>query len=195
MLKAYIINGSGGSGKDLFVEYIEHIIKENNYKISVVNYSTIEPINEAIENLGCPINDKSDKAREFRSKVKNAWDEYNEGSINETIDLINSLLDEISIHREDIYLFIHCREPQNIKKTLERSIDLCNISTLLIERIDHLAPNCDKDDPKNIKSINYDIHYTVDTKLDLFNSAMNFISNEGFKNNKTENSKGDSNDY
>ena len=180
MLKCYIINGSGGSGKDSFIDFIEAEILRREFKVFVVNHSTVDSVKEALAYLGLKMGDKSSKARKFISTVKNAWEEFNNGPNDEAVDLAKSLMEDVEFYNEDIYYFIHCREFYNIIELKDRIGKICSTKSLLIERLNHEAPDCDKDDPEFINKIKYDIHYIVDTKKDLIDSCINFIETEKF---------------
>lgn len=63
MKKVIVINGAGGSGKDLFVTLVER-----NLPGQVFNFSSIDPIKEILKTQGWDGMDKSD---EWRIKMVN----------------------------------------------------------------------------------------------------------------------------
>lgn len=179
MIKLYPINGSGGSGKDKFIEYVETILDNRNSKIIVINHSTVDSVKDAIEILGWDRSDKSDEAREFMSVVNDARKKYNNGPVAETIDLVKTIIED-SYEFHDFFIFCHCREPENIIEIKEKGMEYCEVKTILLERYNHIPPTCSKDDPNIIKSINYDIYYKANTKEDLMNLAIDFVEREKF---------------
>lgn len=185
MIKCYLINGVGRSGKNTFIEYVEEIINKEYLQIQVIDHSTVDRVKEAMELLGWNRNDKSDEARNFMSELKNLSEEFNNFPNNECVDMIKMIVEDPH-NFGDYFVFFHVREAKNIKELKERIMGLCEIKSILIEREDHVAPNCDKDDPKNINSISYNIHYKAKDKNELMNSAIDFIEKEKFNENKQE---------
>lgn len=119
-----IINGKGGSGKDTCVEFVEEA-----YPKLVVNVSTIDPIKRAAMKIGWT-GGKTDKDRKFLADLKSLSTEYNDYCT-------KYILDQIEIFKvtNQKFMFIHCREPENIRK-LESYLTCCPIryETLLIKR-------------------------------------------------------------
>ena len=181
MLKTYIINGVGESGKNLFIEYINDLIFKNSINnTSIVDYSTVDLPKEVSVLLGWDGVNKSDEARNLISGIKDLWKKFNNGPVVESIELVKILLEDIKHYDENIYLFIHCREPEEILELKEELSKYCETKSILIERPGHKGPNCSKDDLDTIKSIQYDIHHVCREKEDLRNSAIHFLYNETF---------------
>lgn len=112
-----VINGSGGVGKDTFVELCGKYAK-------VHNVSTIDMVNEASLLLGCD-SAKTERNRAFKSDLKLLADKYYGHSLAYITDQINEFL----LHSNDEVLFIHCREPENIKAI----VDMCDAITIIVK--------------------------------------------------------------
>lgn len=144
-----LINGKGGSGKDTAVDIIHRYTHGR-----VLNISTIDPIKEAASILGWDGN-KDDRSRKFLSDMKFLSSEYNDYPI----EYIKNCITQFNITQHN-FLFIHCREPENIAKlsTYIESIGT-PYTTLLIKRNvtdDHVYGN-EADD--NVEDYNYEFTY------------------------------------
>ena len=74
--------------------------------------------------------------------------------------------------KDNIIYFIHCREPHEIQKFVDKYKDKC--ITILLERNDRDVPNNTSD--KNVANFNYD--YIINNngnKKDLEKEAINFL--------------------
>ena len=113
-----IINGTGGSGKDTFVEFCSNYGK-------VMNFSSVDKVKEIAQAIGWD-GKKTEKARKFLSDLKRLTTEFNDMSF-------NSIKDAVAKFQNSDYeiLFIHIREPEEI----ERAANTFNAKTLLVKRI------------------------------------------------------------
>lgn len=146
-----IINGSGEHGKDQFIKFVEHYLKN---RVEIFNYSTIDTAKLVGSLLDCPINEKTDKARNLWSAIKDASIEYNDKPSKDTIEFIRNCKNIVS--SKPGLIFIHCREPKEIEKIVLNGLLITyKIKTLLIKRPNHTVPLCCKDDPENIFRYNY----------------------------------------
>lgn len=118
-----IINGKGGSGKDTFVNIISKYYK-------VQNVSSIDPIKNAASLLGWT-GSKEDKDRKFLSDMKRLSVLYNDFPMRYISQCIGNFL--VS---ENMFLFIHIREPEEISKLESKLSNFKDIDyfTLLIRR-------------------------------------------------------------
>lgn len=162
-----IINGKGGCGKDTCVEFVE-----KHYPKSVFNVSAIDPIKEAAKKLGWT-GAKTDKDRKFLADLKSLSTEYNDYCT-------RYILDQIEIFKvtNQKFMFIHCREPENISK-IESYLTCFPIryETLLITRPiteKHFYGNSSDD---NVEDYPYNYKFCNNTDdLDLFEKMfMNFF--------------------
>lgn len=157
MKKVIIINGTGGSGKDTFVEFCTKYTK-------VMNFSSIDKVKEVAKVIGWD-GTKSDKDRKFLSDLKRLTTEYNDMSYKSICDAYNTFL-----KNDDEILFIHIREPLEVA----RAAKAFNAKTLLIKRLGHdnILSNISDADVDNYE---YDYIITNDTLENLDEKAANFV--------------------
>lgn len=125
-MKIVVINGSGGVGKDTFIDQLK------NKGIKILNISTVDRIKEIANEIvpGCSIG-KTERYRAFLSNLKDTFTEYNDLPFEDCkMKILNSNCD---------IAFVHCREPKEIQKFKERM----GAKTLLIinPRIEHIVSN------------------------------------------------------
>lgn len=157
MKKIVIINGTGGCGKDTFVDIC------SKYK-KVYNFSSIDSVKEIARIIGWN-GSKSDKDRKFLSDLKKLTTDYNDFAFNSIKDAIN-----IFNKSNDELMFIHIREPEEIKKV----VDKFKVKTLLIKRQNQELIETNSSDA-NVDDYNYD-YIIINTTLDEYeNKAVNFI--------------------
>lgn len=145
-----IINGKGGVGKDTICD----IVKKH-YSTRVV--SSIDGI-KAIAIYGEWDGKKDLKGRKLLSDIKLAFSEYN--------DLpFKQMVQEIKIFkniRHEQFLFIHVREPEEIKKLVS---EYPEIKTLLITRGESPSEFGNMADD-NVLNYNYDFVFENNGKLE-----------------------------
>ncbi len=146
MIKIIIINGVGGSGKDEFVKQFQ-----NHFFGKVYNFSTVYTVKKAAKILGWK-GTKTEKDRKFLSDLKDLYVQYNDGPFNE----IKKLIDIIRLNKykknNTFFIFIHCREPEEIDKFKKHYGENCH--TLLIKRTNTKIDSNHAD--KNVENYNYD---------------------------------------
>ena len=98
-----IINGTGGSGKDTFVEYCSEFAK-------VTNISSVDKVKEAAKILVGWNGEKDEKSRKLLVDLKKISIDYNDAPFK----YIQKKYKEF-IMRNSKYLFIHIREIDEIK--------------------------------------------------------------------------------
>lgn len=157
MKQIVIINGTGGSGKDTFVEFCQKYGK-------VKNFSSIDKVKEIARLIGWD-GGKTEKDRKFLSDLKQLTTEYNDmpfNSIKEEVDKFNESDDDV--------MFIHIREPEAIL----RAENAFGAKTLLIKRVglENISSNASD---ANVDNYDYDYVIENDTLENLENSAMKFI--------------------
>lgn len=158
MKKIVVINGTGGSGKDTFVELTSTIRK-------VYNVSSIDKVKEIAKTCGWN-GKKDEKDRKFLSDLKILLIKYNDLPFNdicEKIEKFNNSDDEI--------MFIHIREPEEIKRIVSKY----NAITLLIKRkgLDNIETNSSD---FNVDNYDYDYYINNDGTIeDLKKEAISFI--------------------
>lgn len=157
MKKIVVINGTGGCGKDTFVELCSKYI-------SVYNFSSIDKVKEIAKIIGWT-GTKHDKDRKFLSDLKKLTTEYNDmsfESIKEAINIFNNNNFEL--------MFIHIREPEEIKRVVEEF----KAYSLLIKRENQ---ELIKTNYSDASVFNYDYDYIIEnTTLEEYEKkAINFI--------------------
>ncbi len=152
-----IINGTGGSGKDTFVQMVSKYA-------DVYNFSSIDKVKEIARQIGWT-GGKDEKDRKFLSDLKKLTTEYNDMSFNSIKVAVASFL-ESSLQ----IMFIHIREPEEI----ERAVLSFNAKTLLIKRVGLKNIQSNYSDA-NVENYDYDFVITNDTLEGLEMSAKKFV--------------------
>jgi len=155
-----IINGTGGSGKDTFVEFCAKFAK-------VTNISSVDKVKEAAKILVGWNGEKDEKSRKLLVDLKKLSIEYN----NYPAKYINEQYELFKNSKSD-YLFIHIREIDEIEKTKT----LLNAKTLLI-RNPRVALITSNDSDGNVYNYKYD--YTIEndgTLEELKQKAKEFVN-------------------
>lgn len=165
MKKIIIINGTGGSGKDTFINYIQLFASE-----PIANLSTVDQIKRVAVILGWN-GDKDEKSRKLLSNLKDLWTNYCDGPFNDILTRIEKTNAKIC--------FVHCREPNEIKRFVEYYGNNC--LTLLIKRKNHQTKGNHADE--NVENYNYDIIIENDSDItNLQKKAVSFYMMECKKN-------------
>lgn len=125
--KIFIINGSGGVGKDLFVRkvYKSILILFPEKVYQVWNYSSIDKVKSIAAQIGWN-GKKNEKDRKFLSDLKVLTTEYNDMPFEDLKQKVKSFEEE----DRAIFLFLHIREP----KEIERAKNEFNAKTILVTR-------------------------------------------------------------
>ena len=120
-----VINGKGGVGKDTLCRFAAERYKTR-------NISSITPIKELAAACGWQ-GEKTDRARKFLSDLKALTAEYNDYPTNYLLSEYRAFLSS-----DDELLFVHIREPGEIKKFVDRAGG--GVKTLLIRGGDRRSP-------------------------------------------------------
>lgn len=154
-----IINGTGGSGKDTFIDFVKKYAK-------VVNVSSVDFVKEVATLAGWQ-GEKSDEARKFLSDLKVIMTAYNDGPFRS----IASSVEKFRNSDSDI-MFIHIRELENIK----RAVDSFGAYTLLVKRegLENISTNYSD---ANVDNYAYDFYVENNTLEGLDKSAELFVRN------------------
>lgn len=161
MKKVFIINGSGGVGKDTFVEMVSE-------EIPVVNKLSVDEVKKYAKEMGWD-GKKTEKDRKFLSDLKRLLVEYNDlpfQSMKRTVENFGRR------NEKDAFLFLHIREPEEIKRAVE---EFGAQSILVVNKnVESISSN---DSDARVSEFKYD--YTIDnsgTLTDLKKAAHSFIS-------------------
>lgn len=167
-MKIIIINGSAETGKDQFVNFFK-----KHYKYKCINWSTIDKVKKiSKKNFGWN-GKKTEESRLFLSEIKRLWTEFNNGPFEHINEKISSHYSKLkNKDKDNVVYFIHCREPQEIQKFVNKYSELC--STLLLKKENVDVPNNNSD--KNVDNFDYD--YIIENngdKKELEQKAISFI--------------------
>lgn len=156
MKEIIIINGTGGSGKDTFVEFV------SKYK-KTFNFSSVDKVKKIATQIGWT-GSKTEKDRKFLSDLKKLTTEYNDMSFNDIKENVKSFLNS-----DSEIMFIHIREPEEIKRA---ALEF-NTKTLLIKRngVDNISSNYSD---ANVENYEYDFIIYNTTLEELEKEALNF---------------------
>lgn len=165
--RIFIINGSGGVGKDTFVELISTELNDRLRKFhTVVNFSSVDKVKEIAKKIGWN-GKKEERDRKFLSDLKILTSNYCDMPFKSMEEEVNKFKD----NNENQVMFLHIREPEEI----ERAVREFNAQTILIVRdsIKHITSNMAD---QNVFNYNYD--FVVEnngTKIELNNKAKRFV--------------------
>ena len=154
-----IINGTGGSGKDTFVEFCSEFA-------NVINISSVDKVKEAAKILVGWNGEKDEKSRKLLVDLKQLSIEYNDFPSK----YIKQKYDEF-LNSDSNYLFIHIREIDEIEKIKK----MLGAKTLLV-RNPRVALITSNNSDGNVYNYNYDYVIKNDGTLeDLKQKAKEFV--------------------
>ena len=182
--KVVIINGKPQSGKDTFCKYAQGYCDDDESANTLI-ISSVDPLKEMLTQLGWD-GTKTDKIRDMLMDMKQLWVQNQDGP---TMFLFNNILE---FHKactgEDNIVFVHIREPEEIKKLVNaltgfESMGIDVISLLVIREGGEDTPNQPaetrrSDDEALINSYEYDV--TINNNEDLIKLqelAAEFVDN------------------
>lgn len=163
----FIINGSGGVGKDTFVELVSKM-----FPLSVMNFSSVDKVKEIARIIGWT-GGKTERDRKFLSDLKLLCTDYNNMPFNSMREKVKEFTKSNAA-----MLFLHIREPEEIEKARVAF----GAKTVLIKRdaVKHITSNMADG---NVFNYQYDIIVDNDGNLEDFNKkAIQFV--EDFKSGK-----------
>ena len=169
--KVVIINGKPQSGKDTFCKYAQGYCDDDESANTLI-ISSVDPLKEMLTQLGWD-GTKTNKIRDMLMDMKQLWVQNQDGP---TMFLFNNILE---FHKactgEDNIVFVHIREPEEIKKLVNaltgfESMGIDVISLLVIRKGEEDTPNQPaetrrSDDEALINSYEYDV--TINNDEDL----------------------------
>lgn len=151
--QAFIINGSGFSGKDTFVALVSKYIP-------TMNFSSVDKVKEVARMIGWD-GGKTEKDRKLLSDLKLLCTEYNNMPFESMKNRVEKFL------KSDYYefIFLHIREPEEIDKAKEAF----NAKTILVKRdsVLHITSNMAD---ANVYNYDYDIVIDNSGTLDELDS-------------------------
>lgn len=169
--KVVIINGKPQSGKDTFCKYAQGYCDDDESANTLI-ISSVDPLKEMLTQLGWD-GTKTNKIRDMLMDMKQLWVQNQDGP---TMFLFNNILE---FHKactgEDNIVFVHIREPEEIKKLVNaltgfESMGIDVISLLIIRGSGEDTPNQPaetrrSDDEALINNYEYDV--TINNDEDL----------------------------
>lgn len=164
----FIINGSGGVGKDTFVELVSVELNDLLKRFhTVVNFSSVDRVKEIAKEIGWD-GRKTEKDRKFLSDLKSLTRDYCDMPFQSMKNKIKEFLES----EEGQVLFLHIREPDEIK----RVVNEFGAKTILIVR-DSVTQITSNTSDKNVFDYHYD--FIVDnngTIEELQEKAKQFVN-------------------
>lgn len=147
--QVFIINGSGGVGKDTFVAFVK-----KNSNQPVMNFSSVDKVKKVAKIIGWS-GGKTERDRKFLSDLKLLCTDYNNMPF-------NSMGEKVKEFNESnaAMLFLHIREPEEI----EKAKTAFGARTILIRReaVKQITSNIAD---RNVFNYQYDI--VIDNNGDL----------------------------
>ena len=163
--QVFIINGSGGVGKDTFIDLVSSI-----FDYPVLNFSSVDKVKEIATIIGWD-GSKTERDRKFLSDLKLLCTRYNNMPFNSMREKVESFKNS-----DSKMLFLHIREPEEI----EKAKDFFGAITILVKR----------DSVKQITSnmadngvFNYEYDIVIDNDKDiasLVKKADDFIKDYNY---------------
>lgn len=160
----FVINGSGSVGKDTFINYVNQI-----FNYYVMNYSSVYRVKKIARDCGWG-GFKSEKDRKFLSDLKSLLVKYNDLPFRDMRNVANTF--NCEKNRNCKLLFLHIREPEEIKRAVEEF----GAKTILVKRDaeKHIESNMSD---KNVFDFDYDVVVENNGTLeDLAKKAYNFVN-------------------
>lgn len=165
--QVFIINGSGGVGKDTFVHLVSVELNNMLKRFHTVdNFSSIDKIKEIAKEIGWD-GGKSEKDRKFLSDLKHLASDY----CDMPFRTMREKVIQFKNNEENIFLFLHIREPREI----ERAVAEFHAKAVLVKR-DLIGRIVSNDSDKNVFAYGYD--YIIDndgTAEELMEKAKKFV--------------------
>lgn len=120
-----IINGKGGCGKDALIKALGK--EEEKVGRRVWNYSSIDTVKKVAKTIGWD-GKKDEKGRRYLAELKAVITRNSDVLTKETISVCNNFLKS-----KDRFLFIHIREPEEIRKIRLLMSPKIDVKTLLVK--------------------------------------------------------------
>ena len=163
--KVIIINGSGGVGKDTFVEFCSEFA-------NVKNISSVDKVKEAARVLVGWDGTKDDKSRKLLVDLKQLSIDFNDYPVTYIKEETEKFLE----NEEQDIMFVHIREISEIEKVKKLLGD--KIKTLLITstRVEKILTNSSD---ANVDKFNYDYYIDNSGTLEELKEKANKFLMEG----------------
>lgn len=111
----FIINGSGGVGKDTFVDLVSIELNDIMKRFhTVINFSSVDKLKQIAKEIGWN-GEKTEKDRKFLSDLKELTSQYCDMSFQSMTEKVNEFMSD----ENSIFLFLHIREPEEIARAVK----------------------------------------------------------------------------
>lgn len=158
MRRAFVINGAGGVGKDTLIEQFKE--KVPSY-IPVYNVSSVDVIKEIATKYGKWEGQKDLKSRKFLSDLKKVFTDYNDLPTTYLIDRYRHFMEG---GMNQGVLFVHIREPEEIKKFVKGTNG--KAVTILIQRKGISEKHYGNHSDDDVANYNYDVIFDNDKSIE-----------------------------
>lgn len=159
--QVFVINGQAGVGKNTFVDFCAEILKLRD--IHTNDISSVDKVKEAGSILGWN-GEKDELGRQFLSNLKDMSTEFCDGPFKYMEEYIVEVDD-------DEVTFLHIREPEEIKKVVDKYPHVVTVvikSTRMLDTFDNHADS-------NVSNYEYDYTVNNDVGLKEFNKSAEFF--------------------
>lgn len=156
MKKIFVINGSGGVGKDTFIDVVSSFVP------SVFQTSSVDPAKTLATQVGWQ-GGKTEKDRKFLSDLKDLLTEYNDYPM----QFLTERVKTFRASDKDI-MFIHVREPREI----EKAVKAFGANTVLITAEGRVAPIKSNHADNGVYDYTYDFYVDNSGTLDDLSDAV-----------------------
>lgn len=163
-MKIIVVNGYPGTGKTLFAEYCDEILKEKNAGYQILTTSVIEPVKKVCRCLGWD-GEKDQSGRKFLADIKDAMDRYNNFTYRN--------IDNLATMSQYDFIFIDARSSYD----LDYAVLNHNAATVFIqqnktERKEYYSNHADSE----VEEYNYDYYIGNNgTKEDFYLVVQQFL--------------------
>ena len=167
-MKIIVINGMPRSGKDQFVSFCQ------NQTYWCKNISTVDFVKAVAQYCGWD-GTKTPENRAFLSELKDLltkWNDVPYKHIEESIKRFEAEAQLYDFSTDDVVVFIHCREPKEIQKFVDRM----GAKTLLIRRA--AVEDAEQSNHADAEVFNYQYDYEIKnngTLEELERKAIKFL--------------------
>ena len=167
-MQIVVINGMPRAGKDQFVQFCQK------HTTWCENLSTVDFVKQIATQCGWD-GTKTSKNREFLSDLKDLltqWGDVPFEDVKRRATLFNANAISYDFSTDEVIVFVHCREPQEIAKFVREM----NAITLLIRR--EAIENNKQSNHADAEVFNYNYDYIVEnngTLEELEESAVTFL--------------------
>lgn len=175
-MKVFIINGHGGAGKDLFINYFTEFAGKN----YVLNISTVDYVKKIASQLGW-VGEKDDTSRLYLHQLKEMATYWADIPFTQACKAVTTFNDELTSYGvvNKGFVFIHCREPKEISRLIYALSNMgYEAYAILIRRpIDKIYGNYADD---NVENYSYDFVIENDGTLD----DLKILAEDFYENNR-----------